>query len=275
MLDWFLILIGLAWILVASAQDLRKREVWNWLSFSLIAIALVYRSFFAVYNSDLMFFIYGVLGLFIFVVLGYAMYYARVFAGGDAKLLFGLGAILPFSGSVISNLMVMGIFIVLLLFAGSLYGLIYSFFLVLGNRKSFSKEFSKQFRKHKVFAYLLFVISFVLIILPIMMSDIVFLLFPMIIFLLPVLFIYGKAIEESCMIQTLKSSQLTEGDWLYEKVKVGRKTIEPYWEGLTSEELKILRKFKGKVKVKVGIPFVPGFLIAFIALLYLLSKGIL
>ncbi|MFH1710872.1 MAG: prepilin peptidase [Nanoarchaeota archaeon] len=273
MLDLFLILIGFVWILVASAQDLRKREVWNWLSFSLVAIALVYRAFFAVYNSDLLFFIYGVLGLFIFIVLGYALYYARVFAGGDAKLLFGLGAILPFSGSVVSNLMVMGIFIVLLLFAGSFYGLIYSFFLVLGNRRVFSIEFSRQFKKHKIFAYVLF--AFALVALPIVFGDIVFLLFPIIIFLLPVLYVYGKAIEESCMIQMLKSNELTEGDWLYEKVKVGRKTIEPYWEGLSQKELKILRKYKGKVKIKAGIPFVPGFLIAFIALVYLLFRGII
>lgn len=275
MIDLFLVLVGFAWIIAASAQDLRKREVWNWLSFSLIIIALAYRAFYAVYNSDLLFFVYGVLGLFIFVILGYALYYARVFAGGDAKLLFGLGAILPFSGSIISNLMMFGIFIVLLLFSGSFYGLIYSFFLVLKNKKSFSAEFSKQFRKHKLFAYILFFISLILIILPIIMKDIVFLLFPIIIFLLPVLYVYGKAIEESCMILWLKSNQLTEGDWLYEKVKVGKKTIKPYWEGLSSEELKILRKYKGKVKIKIGIPFVPGFLIAFIALVYMIYSGII
>ena len=275
MIDLFLVLIGFAWIFAASAQDLRKREVWNWLSFSLIIVALAYRAFYAVYNSNLLFFVYGVLGLLIFVILGYALYYARVFAGGDAKLLFGLGAVLPFSGSIISNLMVFGIFIVLLLFSGSFYGLIYSFFLVLRNRKSFSAEFSKQFKKYRVFSYILFVVSIVLLILPLIMKDIIFLLFPIIIFLLPVLYVYGKAIEESCMIQILKSNQLTEGDWLYENVKVGKKTIKPYWEGLSSEELKILRKYRGKVKVKFGIPFVPGFLIAFMFLVYLTSKGII
>jgi len=275
MLDGFLVLIGFAWIVAASAQDLRKREVWNWLSFSLIAVALSYRAFYAVYNYDLLFFVYGVIGLFIFVILGYALYYARVFAGGDAKLLFGLGAILPFSGSVVSNLMMFGIFIVLLLFAGSFYGLIYSFFLVLGNRKSFSAEFSKQFRKHKLFAYILFVIALILTIIPIIVGDIIFLLFPIIIFLLPVLYVYGKAIEESCMIQILKSSQLTEGDWLYENVKVGGKTVKPYWEGLSPEELKILRKYRGKIKIKIGIPFVPGFLIAFMGLIYLTLIGII
>jgi len=273
MIDLFLVLIGFAWIVAASVQDLRKREVWNWLSFSLIITALAYRVFYAVYNSDLMFFVYGVLGLFIFIILGYALYYARVFAGGDAKLLFGLGAILPFSGSIIPNLMILGIFIVLLLFSGSFYGLIYSFFLVLKNKKSFSAEFSKQFKGYKTFSCILFVISLALLILPIIMKNIIFLLFPIIIFLLPVLYIYGKAIEESCMIQILNSNQLTEGDWLYENVKVGKKTIKPYWEGLSSEELKILRKYKGKIKVKVGIPFVPGFLIAFMVLVYLVMGG--
>ncbi|MBU3913310.1 MAG: prepilin peptidase [Nanoarchaeota archaeon] len=274
-MDIFLILIGFAWVLVASIQDLRKREVWNWLSFSLIITALAYRAFSAAYNSNIWIFVYGVLGLFVFVILGYALYYARVFAGGDAKLLFGLGVVLPLSASLVYNLIIFGGFIVLLLFAGSVYGLIYSFFLVLGNRKSFSIEFSKQLRKYQKFTLLLSIVAIIFIILPIFMRDIVFLLFPVIIFLLPVLYVYGKAIENSCMIKEIRTNQLAEGDWIYEKVRIGKKIVKPYWEGLSSEELKILRKYGRRVKIRVGIPFVPGFLIAFLILVYLVYSGVL
>ena len=62
--------------------------------------------------------------------------------------------------------------------------------------------------------------------------------------------------------------ELTVGDWLATEIKVKGKKIKPYWEGLTEEELKFIRKnYKKKVLVKYGIPFSPSFLIAFLVLL--------
>lgn len=107
------------------------------------------------------------------------------------------------------------------------------------------------------------------------LNDAVFVLLPVIVFLLPLLYVYSKAIENSCMIQELFTRQLTEGDWLYERVKVGKKVIKPYWEGLSSEELALLRKYNKKVKIKTGIPFVPAFLIAFLALIYVIKNNLL
>ena len=135
----FLLILALIWLFVASISDLRKREVPNWLSFSLIIFALAYRVFFAVFNSDLWFFLYGLIGLILFIILAYGFYYARVFAGGDAKLLMGLGAILPFASSLIGNLIFLGVFILLFLFVGGIYGLIYSLVLVSGNKTATGK----------------------------------------------------------------------------------------------------------------------------------------
>jgi prepilin signal peptidase PulO-like enzyme (type II secretory pathway) len=70
------------------------------------------------------------------------------------------------------------------------------------------------------------------------------------------------------MIVLINPRKLTEGDWLYEKVKVGRKIVRPNWEGLSQEELILLRRYKRKIKVKQGIPFVPAFFFAFILLLF-------
>ena len=116
MIDLFLLILGLIWLIVASIQDIKKREVANWLSFSLIAFALVYRAFYSVLFFDLWFFLYGLIGLILFVGLAYAFYYARIFAGGDAKLLMGLGAILGFATSLRENLIIFCVFIFLLLF---------------------------------------------------------------------------------------------------------------------------------------------------------------
>ena len=41
---------------------------------------------------------------------------------------------------------------------------------------------------------------------------------PLIILLFPVLFIYAKSVEESCMIVEVSGSKVTVGDWLYEEV---------------------------------------------------------
>jgi Flp pilus assembly protein protease CpaA len=262
----FLIILALIYIAAASIFDLRKREVPNWLNFSLIAFALAYRAFFSVLNSDLMFFVYGLIGLGVFVALGYIFYYGRVFAGGDAKLLMALGAVLPLN-SVVDSLLVFIVFIFLLLLCGSVYGLIWSFVLTVRNIKSFSSEFKKQLRKNRKIWRYSFVLSALSLLLPLILQELILLVIPLIFFLFPVLFVYAKSVEESSMIFRVPSSRLTEGDWLYEKVRVGKKTIKPYWEGLSIQEIRLIRKYKKSVKIKQGIPFVPAFFFAFLFLM--------
>ena len=81
-MDIFLVAIGLIWILIASIQDLKKREVYNWLSFSLIGVALSYRLFYSILSGNWSFLLYGILGLIVFFALSQAFYYGKVFAGG-------------------------------------------------------------------------------------------------------------------------------------------------------------------------------------------------
>jgi Flp pilus assembly protein protease CpaA len=40
----FLIVLGIIWLWIASLQDLKKREVLNWVSFSLIVFAISFIS---------------------------------------------------------------------------------------------------------------------------------------------------------------------------------------------------------------------------------------
>ena len=94
----FLLGIGLIWIIFASVTDLKKREVPNWLSFSLIIFALGFRLFYGIFESW-NFFLQGIIGLGIFFVLGNLFYYLKLFAGGDAKLMIALGSVLPFFDS--------------------------------------------------------------------------------------------------------------------------------------------------------------------------------
>ena len=62
---------------------------------------------------------------------------------------------------------------------------------------------------------------------------------------------------------------LTEGDWLAEDVRISKRTIKANFEGLSKKEISFLMKHKKSVKVKYGLPFVPVFLIAFLAELFI------
>lgn len=268
----FLILIAGIWLAVASIQDIKKREVPNWLSFSLITFALSYRGLYSVINNNLMFFVYGVAGFLVFVGLAYAFYYMRIFAGGDAKLLMGLGAILPLASSINRNILFLFGFVILLMLAGGAYGLVYSVILVLMNKEKFSREFKKQISMRKNLLVLGIIFSAISLIFVFSLKEPVLFFLPLMMLIFPIVFIYGKTVEESCMIKLVPGNKVTVGDWLYEEVSVERKKIKPYWEGLSEKEVELLKNYKKKVKIKQGIPFIPVFLISFLIFLYLVFR---
>jgi Flp pilus assembly protein protease CpaA len=273
--NYFLLIIGLIWIIIAVIQDLRKREIANWWNFSLIAIGLVYQAAISVYTGNYFHLLYGVMGFAIFFVLAYAFYYGRVFAGGDAKLLMGLGAVLAFSGTLMENLTNFLYFTILFLVCGSIYGLAYSIGLALRRPKKFGKEFIKQAKKAKKFLVLFIFLALMLSVFVIIMGQYIFLALTFCIFIFPILYAYAKAVEECCLVKEVEIKNLTVGDWLYKPVKIGKKIIRPNWEGLSEEELAILKKHKGKVIVKEGIPFTPSFLFAYIILLWVTEYGLI
>ncbi len=273
--NYFLVVLALVWIIAAVVQDLRKREVANWVNFSLIAIALSYRAFVSVWVLDYWYLVYGLIGFGIFFALANAFYYGRVFAGGDAKLLMALGAVLPFSSSLFENLENFLYFIVFLMFAGSLWGLVYSLVLISKHKRQFSKEFSKQLHKNKTLVKVFIIMAVLVFIFILFVKQYIFSLFSLLVLLFPFLYVYAKSIEESCMIKSVRTQDLTIGDWLYKPVKIGKRTIKPNWEGLNEDELKLLKKTKRKVLVKEGVPFTPSFLIAFIVLIWMLNNNLL
>lgn len=261
----FLIVLALVWIVFASVQDLRRREVANWLVFSLIIFALDYRFFHSLFLGNFNFFYQGLIGLGIFFVVGNLFYYSKLFAGGDAKLMIALGAVLPFYESFFANLKIFGFFIFIFLFAGGIYGMVWSFVLSLRNFKKFKKEFAKVFEKSRNQMYLFMAFGIVLMLLG--FFETFFIYFGIMVFVFPYLYIHAKAVDESFMVRKTKTSELTEGDWLYENVRVGKKAILAKWGGLEKEEINLLRKNKKFVLVRFGIPFVPVFLMSFLILL--------
>ncbi len=72
------------------------------------------------------------------------------------------------------------------------------------------------------------------------------------------------------MLKYVKPTEVTEGDWIAKDVVIGKKYISgPKDLGIEMKQLKQLISYykKGKIKkvlIKVGIPFVPSFLIAYL-----------
>ena len=269
----FLFVLALIWIIFATVQDIRKREIANWLNFSLIIFALGFRFFYSLFsNLGFDFFYQGLIGFSIFFVLGNLLYYGKMFAGGDAKLLYGLGAVLPFSVIFSENLKIFTLFLVLFLLVGAAYSILSSVYLSFRNFKRFKKEFSKQFKKNKRLSIIALFAAFVLVILG--FSDSLFFILGIIIFVLPYFYTYIKSVDESCMVKRVKVSKLEEGDWLYKDLKIGKKIIKAKWDGLSKSEIRLIRKKNRFVTIRSGIVFTPVFLISFILLFFFWRIGL-
>jgi Flp pilus assembly protein protease CpaA len=262
----FLIILGFIWITFAVVQDLRKREIANWLNFSLVIFALVFRFFYCLFNNqEYGFFFQGVLGFGIFLIIGNLLYYGRVFAGGDAKLMIALGGVLPLSGNFLLNINSVLIFLLFFLVAGAFYGVALSTILAVKNRKRFVKEFSKEFRDKKNYFYISLIFGIILIMLAFFQGFFVYL--GILVFIAPYAYFSAKSIDEACMIKKIDTNSLTEGDWLYKDLKIGRRLIKAKWSGLSNEEIDFIRKKKKNILIRQGIPFSPVFLISYAGLI--------
>ncbi len=273
-MEWIILfLAGLAALVAASINDIKAREVPDWLSFALIAAGLGIRAIFSISLSDYHIILEGLIGLAIMVAFGYAMYYSGQWGGGDSKILMGLGAIMGFRLSLDHGI---ALLVVNLLFIGAGFGIIWNIVLAVRHWKDFSKAFNAVASKKyvKIARAALAVLSLCVIILSWTLID-GFLRFSVISLLLIAIFLFysvlaAKAVEKSCMIKPVGIDRLTEGDWVAEEVKDGKKRIcGPKDLGLTKEQIKLLEgmRLRGKirfVKVKEGIPFVPAILLSFI-----------
>lgn len=258
----FLFGMAVIWIVFAAIEDLRTNEIANWLNISLVVFAMGFRFFYSLFElGSFSFFYQGLIGLGIFVLLGNLFYYGRMFAGGDAKLMMALGAILPISNNLFVNLQVFFMFITIFLFVGAIYGIIVSVVFGFLNFKRLRKEFNMQLKKKKRFTIISILVSLIFLTLGFWVIEFFYLgLFT---FIFPYFYLYIKSIDESCMVKNISSKKLTVGDWLYKNVKVGKKTVKATWDGLTESEIKLLQK-KKKVLVRYGVQFAPAFLISFI-----------
>lgn len=269
-----LFVLGIIWITFASLQDVKEHEVANWLNFSLIVFALGFRFFYSLFfDAGFGFFYQGLIGLGIFFILGNLLYYSHFFAGGDAKMLVALGTIIPFSSNFNTNINYFMVFLLIFLFIGAVYGLSNALYYSSINWKSCKKEFKKQFNKNKRIVFVTTLLAILFLVFS-FFSEFFFYL-GLMVFFFPYLYLYAKSIDEACMIKSITPKVLREGDWLYKDLRFGKNFIEAKWDGLTKKEIQLIKKSKLKeIQIRVGIAFIPVFLMSFIlfGILYFSEK---
>jgi len=249
-------------IVVAVLQDLKRREVDDWLNLFLLVVSFSFVVFRAIFEGDSsVFFRVGFALVFLFVIVN-VFYYGHVFAGGDANLLFAM-TIFFVGASFYLTLVNIVIFILFLMVAGSVYGSVYSLVLYFKDFRKVNKEIIYGVKKLGIWSWIL---SLVLVLAGFL--NFIFFFFGIFLFFFFGFYVFAKGLEVVSMVRIVSGKDLREGDWLVDDVKVGKKIIKADWDGLSSENIELLRN-KKKVKIKEGLPFVPAFLIAFLSYVFL------
>ncbi|MBW2991054.1 A24 family peptidase [Candidatus Woesearchaeota archaeon] len=270
------IIVGFVAVLIASLFDIKTREVPDWLNYSLIGFAVGSSLILAVYHGYTHILINSLVGLGIGLAIALLMFYTGQWGGGDSKLIIGLSALIGFGISDLKyGFPLLVIFFINIMIVGAVYGLLFSFAKAILNFRDFKLAAEKKLRSRQVL-----VMRIILII--ICVSALIFFLATMsvesvVIFLLAValfiffyMWLFVSLVEKTCMIKQIKVKDLTEGDWVVSPVtkKKGRKErviLKPTRIGVTLKQIALLKKHSiRKVTVKIGVPFVPSFLIAYV-----------
>jgi len=280
--DILLSSIALVWVIIATTQDIRKREVANWLNFSLVIIALGIRGIAAIISLQYYYILYGFLLFLISFIVGNMLYYARVFAGGDAKLLIALSVTFATTPTFIKihKLELFSLplfvreyflfrFIINLFFIGSLYGIVWSIVLAMTNRERVYKKLKNVIRKNKNLFMLFFIFSLLFFLAYILVKNIAFFIIGTVLLIFPYFFLFVRTVDDVCMIKYVRCEELSEGEWIAKPLKLKIKNreiiIKPQVAGLSRKDIEFIKKAKvKKILVKQGIPFVPVFLISLI-----------
>ncbi len=293
MIDILLLVIGFLGLIVGTITDFQKREVADWINFGLIYSGIGIRLIYSIIEKDAWFLIFGLFWLFISYLFGLIMYYTGQWGGGDCKMIMGLGSVfgtMPlifgvkhdllqylFNSSFSYNISFMINFLFNAFLIGSIYGLIYVFVLVILKWKKFKVGLKIELKKTKnMYLFLSSLILFIFgqICMYFIEYDLLFQIILILVLILPTLFIFIRLVEKTCMNVDMKIKDLTEGEWIINDIYIDNKYITgPKELGISLEQINQLKEFekKGKiksVKVKIGIPFVPAFLFAFIATLF-------
>jgi Flp pilus assembly protein protease CpaA len=265
MIDILLVAVGLTGLIVATIVDIKKREVPDWISYSMICSGFALRLINSITTNDWLYSLYGLVGFAAMFGIGMFMYYAKQWGGGDTKLIMALGVIFATVGN--RQYFLIDLFINLLVI-GAAYGIVFGIFLSIKRWDEFKGEFKKAMIKNRKLRIITLAVGASVVIIMFIVQD----KLTRLVLALPTIFLiiymylitFMRAVDKACMYKHIEVAKLTEGDWVAEEVKANNRVVcGPKDLGLEKEQIEELKKMKiKKVLVKEGIPFVPPFLIA-------------
>lgn len=253
-----------ACLILASLEDLRRREVPFLLSHATILLGLSYAALQSYTTLTVTPIMHSVLGGIIAYALGYALYVTGQWGGGDVKLLTGIATFIGFNPA---SPHVFITYFLLIFIAGSLYGLVWAITTAIRNYDAVQDAVPSR-RTVQAGAML----TGVLLVLALIAWFVKPSITPIIVSLallapattIMYVFHYASEVLES---KEKRVENLVPGDWLRSPVTHGDQTIKNQNTGLSPDQIKSLKiSDVTTVTVQVGIPFVPSFLLAYLAL---------
>ncbi|MBN1644672.1 prepilin peptidase [Candidatus Woesearchaeota archaeon] len=270
---WLSLLIVVLFVLViGTITDFKTREVPDWLSYGGIIAGLGLRLIWSVSSWNYIPFLEGLVGFGVFFALACALYYLGQWGGGDSKALMVIGACLGINMDF--NHIVLA-FVINSIWIGGVYGLVWSVILAFKNWDNFKKEFQDRLLFHGIFRMLplaflvvLALLSFFIAVNPVIQSFII-----LIAVFVPAFYyltVFIRAVEKVAMYRFVSPDKLTEGDWIAKDIIINKKRIcSPRDLGISLKQISQLKKLKVKrILIKVGIPFVPALLLAYLFTLF-------
>ncbi len=249
-------------LIYSSIIDLKQKESPDWVFFLIFFIGLFLNTYNSFITRNYSLLLNMLISIIISLIIGAILIYTKAWGMGDAKILIALSTIIPFSKEIFFNGFIF--FLLLSIFTGSIYGLIYLYFLLIVKRNPYRY-------KYLVILFLLLIGLILLFLYYLYLNLYLFLIAVIILFLALFLFsLLSKKIEKDLFITPKPLNKVVEGDWVYRDVRIKGKIFLRKGDLINSKHLKALKRrhFRGKIYVKEGIPFIPSFLLAFI--LYLL-----
>lgn len=245
-------LIPIIPLIIASIEDLKKKEVSDSLNYTMILISssLILLDFFNNFNFNNL--INRLLSFIFYLGISYLFLIKKFWGGGDLKITLWLSLFF-------SKIRDAFLYFIILMISGGIIGGLYSVYMVIKNRKRIKIENLKK-KSHIIF------LTFPFIIISIFLGNYLMLL----LYLFILILFISTVVSEDLFIVERSVNELVEGDWLAEDIIYNGKVIiskeKPY---IDKEDIELLKKLKiKKVKIREGIPFVPAFLISYI--IYLL-----
>ncbi len=271
---YFVLFFIIIAFILASIEDIKKKEVYDYLNFSLIFIILIISLFHSFITESFEPLRYVIFGLLIGFGLGSLMYYLGMWGGGDAKFLIGFGAasyyLLEFGEKNFNNLSLgfeflilkIGEFLDIFLNFSLKFIYIDLFFIFLILFFIINNLFHKKFELIKDMSLLLFSLIFLFIGLNFnSYSPLILFFFGLISFFL--IFFADEKIFSSIFIRFKKNLEnLKEGDILDDGIKINGKTIiekEKGIKGLDKEDLlsiKEILKETQKENLRIDLRFI-------------------